>query len=222
VAGAGLLTGAASAPAGERLGFGGGVDTVAFRGGWYGQARPYVRGGYGVAGYYGRYGRPRYYPPTYVSLASYGQPGFDSPPPASYPPPDYFAPLPFYCPIGLTIDAYTLPGGQRVESYSLGGGGASYAVVWPADPRALPMPPARDATYLYDGGPDDPVPLPGPDPDTASAPHFRVGPAARPVSLAARRGAFVYPAYGEAPERLPAPEDRSVLSKDEQARKRSR
>jgi hypothetical protein len=181
-------------------------------------SHPYLRSQYGVAGYYGRYGYQRYSrmtdsQPGYGSGSGYSPPAYDYPPPAYYPLEGWYDTPPYYCPIGLIIDSYTLPGGQRVESYSLGGGGASYAVVWPAPPAApAPRPAAPDVTYPYDGGPANPVPLPGPDPEVIAPPRFHVLSAGRPSR-------FVYRAYGDAPGGDPSDEDRTITVKDGQGKK---
>jgi hypothetical protein len=60
------------------------------------------------------------------------------------------------------------------------------------------MPPATPdggSTYPYDGGPDNPVPMPK---RTAPAP-LKVAPGGKVVSLPPKREKLAYPAYGEQP-----------------------
>src|SRR5262249_46351665 len=69
----------------------------------------------------------------------------------------------------------------------------------PADTTPKPMPPAPSGgTYLYDGGPNSPVPMP--------TPQIQTTPDGRTVSLTGRANPpkLVYPAYGELP-RYPQP-----------------
>jgi hypothetical protein len=114
-----------------------------------------------------------------------------------YPVRTYSGPIPGYPPGYLH---------QRIsprgfESYALLPPSFGYALtpgpLPPAPaPEAPPAPvPAEDGpTYPYDGGPRDPVPMPGPD----------EGPTATSAWLPPEAGRkWTYPAYGEAPRRAP-------------------
>ncbi len=186
---------AINAPA-SPTGFAGGADTVLVGGRGYGYGYGY---GYGhhhgyyhhhysySPSFYGYY-RPYYYSyPRYsISLGlGYYRPYAYYAPPAYY----YSAPSYYYSPISLTT---------TLEAQTSSVGGASYSVTRPGAERLPPpLPKSSDGTFPYDGGPDNPVPMPKAEPDPASTPRlFRV-PETRPVSLPAKGGKFSYPAYGE-------------------------
>jgi len=155
--------------------------------GFYGSYyRPFISigiGGYGYGGYgYGGYYQPyygvssysSYYYPSYYS--SY-YPGYYSYPSYSY--------APIYAPCSTTVtEVTTAPQVVTVTpstpSYSVAPS-TSYSQI-PA-PRVLA--PAGDGTFPYDGGPRNPLPMPGPDGDAnpMSAPRKTVPLDGRLVSL---------------------------------------
>lgn len=158
--------------------------------GWGGWGyRPYW-GGYwgGYRPYYYSYAPSYYYPYTYYYPGAY-----------SY----------YYSPWGCS---YTLP----TVSLSIGSVSAAISANPPAvdlniKPRVLPKapansitPPQPDGTYPYDGGPQNPVPMP---PKTEPSPTKQPTPSVplegRLVSLP-KSGPFVYPAYGEKPRPIAA------------------
>ncbi len=142
-------------------------------------------------------------PPDYLA-PYFGPPGYDSPPPVSAPP----------------VSSYSTPAGVGVTVYSLPEGNVTYSVTRPPPPGAelVPVPPVpRDATFPYDGGPADPVPMPRAEPDAAAAPrYFHMPPrAAVEVSLPMpTKSRFAYPAYGDGADRAAADRDRVIIIKD--------
>src|SRR5262249_37737810 len=82
------------------------------------------------------------------------------------------------------------PGSRKPAKPVTGGEGASPY----AGPPRKPMPPGAPPTYHYDGGPSNPVPMPGVVPNS---PNSKFDPAdGRVVSLPSSKKAG-YPAYGE-------------------------
>jgi hypothetical protein len=207
----------ADAPA-QTLALVGAADTITV--GWHGHYHGHYHGfahyrGYGYGHYHG-YAYYRY--PTYVYPRFRFSVGFGYSTPYYYCPPAYYYSVPsyYYAPISTGAEAYAPPGG-----------GASYSVTRPYQPDAEPvMPPLpRDGTYRYDGGPDNPVPMPKAEPGPTSAPrYFYRAPAdqlrvsvpaeAREVKEPAK-GKFAYPAYGEEPRRTNFAADRATVVKDE-------
>jgi hypothetical protein len=177
------------------------ADTLTVGGrGYYGRGFAYYR--YPVRSYY----YPRFgigYGYGYAASAYYyGAPAYYyyNPPVYYYSPPVYYysAP-PCYYSMGL-----------GAETSALAGGNVTYSVTRPNTPGAEQVQPPlpRDGTYRYDGGPDNPVPMPKADPGSTSAPrHFHIAPLDKiRVSLPhdtkePAKGKFVYPAYGEEPRR---------------------
>jgi hypothetical protein len=113
--------------------------------------------GYGSFHYSARYFYPRYsfgigyayYPSYYYAWPSY-----------YYAPPVYYYSAP-YCSYPMSLG---------VETSSLPGGNVAYSATRPQNSGAeLVAPPVpRDSTYRYDGGPDNPVPMPKADPGPPS------------------------------------------------------
>lgn len=205
-----VLPAKGDAPA-QTLGLKGDADTLAvgWRGGYY--RRGYYRGGYG----YYRYPY-RYWPRYSFSI------GFGYVPPAYYyaPPVYYYSPPPVYI---YSTPAYPSPISLGVETYSSPGGAATYSVTRPGAgaPEQVQPPLPRDGsapgTFPYDGGPDNPVPMP--QADRPGAPRIRMVPLDElRVSLPAQpaqtkdagKGKYVYPAYGEEPRRTGTAGDRNV------------
>jgi hypothetical protein len=159
-----------------------GFRTVAFRGGWgwggWGWRGWGWRGGWGWPGWGWGWGSP-------VVISSF--PTTISSPPVI-----------FYFPVDGTT---------AVMPYSTmlrGSGNGNDQGVQPG--REELMPPAtqdRGQTYPYDGGPDNPVPMPK---KTAPAP-VKVVPGGKVVSLPPKREKLAYPAYGE-------PRDRTLFAAD--------
>ena len=135
-----------------------------------------------------------------------------------FPPPSFYnAPLPYFFP-APPVYSYTTPSGLGVTTYSLPAGEVTYSVTQPPPlgPEQLPPPVPRNATFPYDGGPPNPVPMPHVEPDPTSLPHYfhiaprddvRVSFPAKPA-----KGKFSYPAYGEQPRRTAG--DRTIVIKD--------
>ena len=160
--------------------------------GYYGGYRNYYGGYPGFYGGYGNYSygggyQPYYYPGYYYSPGvSFGF-SFGSP----Y---DYYGPS--YCPMGLEIGTQPAPQVLNVRP-----------------PQSEYSPPARreDGTYPYDGGPQNPVPMPGAEPAAPKAPPATLPPAGRIVSLKEKPTKYSYAAYGEdAPSSKPS-RDRMIL-----------
>lgn len=171
-------------------GFQGDADTLLV-GGWHRhpayRSFSYYRSPYSSYYRYPRYSyyAPRWYAPRYSF--SFGL-GYYRPYASYYyaPPVYYYNPYSCDFPIGLGVETQSLPGGN-----------VTYSVTRP-QPTPPSMPAVPDGTYRYDGGPAQPVPMPQADPNPAGAPRlFRLPTETRAVSLPARSGKLVYPAYGE-------------------------
>ena len=171
-------------------------DTQLVRG-WY---RPH----YGYGGFY----RPSYYPRYYASYNSfyyarpsynygyayyrpyYGYSNYYYAPPVYYSP-SYYSPY-YWCPIGDSAPAMPYAASAQ-PIYTVLRSGDS------APPALLPYPkPYVDnavpgATYPYDGGPQNPVPMPG------AQPQRTVPLEGKAVSLPRSEPKYTYPAYGEGP-----------------------
>jgi hypothetical protein len=171
--------------------------------GWGGLGWPWW-GGYGG---YGGYDWP-YYSPYY---ASYGYPDYSS----YYPylsgyTPDYY-PLPSvdlympYCPPDSTTGS--LPYVEPLNSLP------RVVVGQAAPPIDSPYAEVEDrGTYPYNGGPSALVPEVETRPDTR--PASGTAPAdTHYVSQPAKRGKFVYPAYGEKPRRTVAEENGTLVTR---------
>lgn len=165
--------------AGGRVGFGGVRVGIGFGGYGYG-GYGYGYGGYGYGGY--GYGWPYYYPSYYPSYI-YSSPSYYYP--QYYPAPAYYAPASGYYPVSAT----TSTGGAAVYRPAL----SAEQLPPPVPATTVPMRPADGGTYLYDGGPVNPVPMP-------TAPQtIKIAPVeSRFVSIPATKGSgFAYPAYGD-------------------------
>ncbi len=196
----------------------GDADTVAVRG--YAYHRAYYRPTYrGYANYRYPY---RYYPSVSLSFGyGYGY-GYAAPSYYYAPAPIYVAPPVYYY---TTPSYYYAPMSLGVQTYSLPAGNVTYSVMRPGAtaPEQVMPPVPRDGTFQYDGGPANPVPMPGAEPGPAGAPRqFHIAPPAElRVSLPnatkstkdSTTGKFVYPAYGEQPRRGDASQDRTVVIK---------
>jgi hypothetical protein len=235
---AALLVAAAQAPAGETLrlaldrddapqlhGVAGGVDTLLVHG-WRGYRGYYgYRGYHGYPRYYGyrgyspyrsfgfsfgfSYYRPRYYGYYYAPRAYYySYPSYSY----YYSPPVYYYSTPYYyCPIAMDV-----------ETDALSGGRTPYSETQPPPEIEVPPPRQGNGSYRYDGGPDNPVPMPKADPEPMRVPQPHASPAERAVSVPAKPSKFAYPAYGEEPGRVSSfAQDRTLLV-GEQARRPSR
>jgi len=74
-------------------------------------------------------------------------------------------------------------------------------------PPGTSVPAPGPGTYLYDGGPTDPVPMPRLEASPTRAPEMVIRPDPRVVSFTSAsngKGKWTYPAYGEQPRRAPA------------------
>jgi hypothetical protein len=85
-----------------------------------------------------------------------------------------------------------------------------------------PQTPYYDGTYPYDGGPSTNSPAPQTAPAPSAAPQRTVPLEGRSVSLPKPAGKWAYPAYGEAPRRTSFAADRTLLTKGEPKKARSR
>ena len=170
------------------------TEYVWWRGGWgghvgvgrFGFYRPFVFSGRASRFTYGNYWRPfAFYRPYYGGGYYGGGPGYYYGGPSYYynpcPTPYYY----YYSYAPLTVDAAT----------------AAPAVA-SAQIRS------RSSTYPYDGGPNNPVPMPRGGPDANPAPRL-VPPDTVEVSTTPARK-HTYPAYGETPARTLFAEDRPV------------
>jgi hypothetical protein len=196
------------------LGSKGEADNLLVRG-WHGGGyHPAVRYGYrgyhhygafryGGYHYYGahRYWYPRYYRPYYggyywpwraVAFGLSFWPGYYSyyyNPPVIYSPPVY----PYTYPAEISV--------SPVPSTTI----LSTPRTLPAAPplEVAPPPavrPSPDGTYPYDGGPQNPVPLPKKvEPAPTAVPPAPVVPGGRVVSLPRSSGEYAYLGYGEKP-----------------------
>jgi hypothetical protein len=106
------------------------------------------------------------------------------------------------------------PSTQNFGDYSNGGNGFD---TQNSRPDLLPLPtPIPRGTYRYDGGPQNPIPMPKADPAPAGKPPLAVPPDGKVVSLKPKPTKFTYPAYGETPQwrtPLDAPAIRVVQSR---------
>lgn len=205
-----------------RGGFGGGYRggfAVGYRVGYgYGGGYGY-RGGYGYGGYgygvgyggwyggYGYWGRP-WYPSLYVTV---GSPYYYTPPAA------YYAPGYSYYPINLPTTVASAP----ALPYQLPLQGAPNQLLpAPTPVPGIPGQPGFNGNFKYDGGPANPVPLPG----DGQAPVFQPAPKVLPqdgkyVSLPSQsttttttnRSGFAFPAYGDAPQPTTFASDRAPV-----------
>jgi hypothetical protein len=81
---------------------------------------------------------------------------------------------------------------------------------------AVAPPAAGEQTFPYDGGPQDPVPVPRAGPSPTTTPRPTVPLEGRAVSLPKKPAKLAYPAYGERPSRSTSfAEDRTLLTKDQ-------
>jgi len=176
---------------GYGLGYGYGVG---YGGYGYGYPSSYGYGGYGY-GYPSNYGYGGYGYPPCMPYSTYG---------STYYAPDY----PISAPATLPVPGFVAAsGGSRYVDYY-----AATRVNGQTVPVAAPAP--GNATYPYDGGPSNPIPLPAaaPAPAPAAVPapaklpaapraapgtlliSFPAQPAAAPAQQPTQ---FAYPAYGE-------------------------
>src|SRR5262249_19890098 len=123
----------------------------------------------------------------------------------------YYSGPSYYGPSGLgSGSADRSPG---LSTYPLLPGNTERA---PRSSDYQPMPPAGkpdDKTYPYDGGPNNPVPMPKADPAPNATPQkgVPVPNQGRLVSLPEKQAKYSYAAYGEQPGK--ASRDESVLTK---------
>jgi len=99
----------------------------------------------------------------------------------------------------------------------------SNSTIYPSTPSApATMPPSTDGTFLYDGGPTAPVPMPKVESEPMLRPNMEIRPATeRMVSLdlhpadssTPAKGKWAYPAYGEEPRRTNFAADRDPIVK---------
>jgi hypothetical protein len=191
-----------------RGGFGGGYRggfAVGYRGGFYGGYGYGYGGGYGGwYGGYGYYGRP-WYPSLYVTVGA----------PAYYytPPPMYYAAGYSYYPVNLP--SATAPAG----SYQLPLQGAPGQILpAPTPVPGMPGQPGNSGNFKYDGGPANPVPLPGdgqgqiyqPTPKLQPQDGRFVSMPPQPITTTTtNRSGFAFPAYGDAPRPTTFASDRT-------------
>jgi hypothetical protein len=180
-----------------------------YRGGHYGGYRGYYAGYGGYRGYYGGYYRPYYY-------GNYGgyYPYYSS----YYYSPSYYYSTPYYdygyygCNTGVvaapSVYAYQQPYYPSVQPYGVQGqvygNYNGYSGVPQQNGVTQPMPPVQppngNGTFPYDGGPNNPVPMPRQDATPAkSAPQAPttlrlVSAPSQPVRPATQ---FSFQAYGE-------------------------
>lgn len=174
----------------------GSADTVQVRGwrSYYGGYGSY----YGYRSYYGYpyygYGNPYYYAPSYSFGFNYYRPY------TSYyyaPPVYYYSPsLYYYYPIAGNGTAQQQPAYSELT--------IKPRPLQPPTRESVPLPPPSpgDATYPYDGGPQNPVPMPRSTPaPMKDAPPATVPLEGRVVSLPVKtvENKFRYSAYGEQP-----------------------
>jgi hypothetical protein len=161
--------------------------------GWrgWGWGRPYW--GYAWRPFY----RPWYYTPYYYAPPVYYY---------SYPTADYYS-YPLTFDINLNgVGLRTALGSPPSTNYGT-----------PAPPtQTLPYPRlnGNSPTYPYDGGPQNPVPLPKSGREAIPAPTPTVPLDGRAVSIPARPAPkFAYPAYGETPARTQFAQERAIVIK---------
>ncbi len=185
-------------------GFRGGVG-VGYRGG-YGIG--YGRGGYGYGGYgYGGYGYGGWGFGLGLGLGyglGYGWGGYYPPYyyyPSYYPSYVYSSPSYYYAPAVAPVSYAPASGYYPISATTTTGGAATYRpalsgerLPQPLPAKAVPMLPADGGTYLYDGGPASPVPMPATPPATKIQPVD-----SRFVSITTTKGpaGFSYAAYGD-------------------------
>jgi hypothetical protein len=172
-----------------------GFRTVAFRGGWGWRGWGWPGWGWGWRGW----GWPGW---------GWGSPVVIS----SFPTTISSPPVIFYIPVGGAGDVMPYSTMLRGNGYGPG----------EQPGREELMPPATQeggSTYPYDGGPDNPVPMPK---RTAPAPQ-KVAPGGKVVSLPPKREKLAYPAYGEqsgrgtfAVDRPPLPVRADLVRRDQQ------
>jgi hypothetical protein len=160
--------------------------------------------GYDYPAYYGFYGSPyyTYLNPLYANFDS----GYGAYAPYLYAQPAYDdAPADNADPTGDEL--YSTPAPS----------------VRPARPERIAPPDANgNGTYPYDGGPQDPVPMPKADPEPTSKPPAAAPATGRVVSLKASPSKFAYPAYGEQAGPTAFAQDRVVETRALSARKPAR
>jgi hypothetical protein len=217
-----LALNGAEAPA-QTLALAGAADTITV--GWHGHFHGYSHGFSHFRGFSHFHG---FYRPFYHNYAFYRWPAFYGPrfrfsvgfgyaSPFWYAPPVYYYSAPScFAPISAGAAAYAAPGG-----------GSSYSVTRPYqfDAEEVMPPLPRDGNYRYDGGPDNPVPMPKAEPGPTSAPRYfyrtptdELRVSSPPQTADARepaKGKFAYPAYGEEPRRTNFASDRAIIVKDE-------
>jgi hypothetical protein len=164
------------------------------------------RGYYGY-GFYRPYYYPRYYGPGFSyyysrPFYSYGYAYYRPFVYSSYYAPYYYAPPVYYSPYYWCPISDSSPAMPYAAST-----GTSYTVLRPepaTPPTLMPFPkpyadstmptPTNPGTYPYDGGPRNPVPMPGAQP---VAPQRTVPLEGKAVSLPRTESKYTYPAYGE-------------------------
>jgi len=193
-------------------------------GGFYG--RSFYGGGFGRGFYGGFYPRfaygPSYYYPRYSSFSfgyNFSRPYYYAAPAYYYSAPSFYYSSPWCSPIGLsgrvaaTLEVplpmpNQLPPAtqQQFPSTQQPPLAPELQPMQPVEPRQ-PVP----GTYDYDGGPQNPVPLPRngvQENPTRVLPRPTVPLEGRPVSLPAKNAKYSYPAYGEKPGKsVPVPQD---------------
>jgi hypothetical protein len=157
-----------------------------YRGAWWG-GRPYYRGWYGYYRPWGWGYRPRAW--------GYYYPGYYFAPPYAY---SYAAPV-YYSPV--TYDVYPTGSDRAVMPGATTTPNTRPEIVYPKGwvlPPPKPVP--NDGTFQYDGGPQQPVPMPQAEPAPTKIKPAPV-PGGRVVSFTAPAAKYTYRAYGE---KLPA------------------
>jgi hypothetical protein len=199
-------------------------DTVLVHRFW----RPYY-GGFYRSFYWGGFYRPYYYRPYFVYYPRFYAPTFSfyySRPFFSYGfsfgyyqpwVSGYYSPY-VYCPISDVgpVMPYTAtqPGSTVLRPYANGAPPQLPYADAPAPGSTTPSNPAPQPTYPYDGGPSNPVPMPGTQPATpqSAPPPVSVPLEGRPVSLPGHLPKHTYPAYGEG--RTSFAQDRAIPVKN--------
>jgi hypothetical protein len=151
--------------------------------------------------------RPYFYRPFAYRPYFYGYPAYASYYAPSYYVPSYAAPVYSYYVDPCSADVPSMP-----DAVVLGSSSQARGPIFqtpsrkPAQTTRPPTPPGIDDTYTYDGGPSQPLPLPGQD----AAPTFDKQRPTVPlsgtlVSIPSRPARYTFPAYGEtAPSPKPA------------------
>ena len=153
--------------------------------------------------YYSSYYAPAYY--SYPSYSSYYYPSYSSyyyPSYGSYYYPSYsYYSNPYYAPYSYYSSAYYYPiNGNANASQAYRDSNLVVTSPQPTPkPQTVPMPPADNSTYPYDGGPANPIPAPKKVGDVKVLPSDARIVALPPQSTTNARaaGQFSYPAYGD-------------------------